>query len=145
MKAIRHTGITVSNLEQSLHFYCDLLDLRVVKEANEGGEYISKLCSLPEDRANIKTVKLALDDTIVLELIWYEYYHDVLNVKCDIHFTRTCHMAFQVEDVESEYRRLSNAGVEFLSEPQTSPDGYARVVFCKDPDGVFVELVELRY
>ena len=143
MKAVRHTGIAVSDLEQSLHFYCDLLDLKVVKEADEGGEYISKLCSIPEHKANIKTVKLALDDTIVLELIWYEYYHNVLNTKSDIYCTRTCHIAFQVEDVEIEYRRLLNARVEFLSEPQFSPDNYAKVVFCRDPDGIYIELVEV--
>ena len=35
------------------------------------------------------------------------------------------------------------AGVEFVSAPQRSEDGSAKVVFGRTPDGVFLELVEL--
>lgn len=140
---IRHTGIAVSNLENSIHFYRDLLGLKIVKEANEGGIYISNLCNIPLANADIKTVKLAADCGNLIELIWYKTYYDVLNVKSDMFYTRTCHIAFQVEDIEVEYYRLSEMGVEFLSAPQESPDHYAKVVFCRDPDGVHIELVEL--
>ena len=40
------------------------------------------------------------------------------------------------------YNRLVEAGVYFNSPPQLSPDGFAKVTFCKDPDGSLIELVE---
>lgn len=143
IKAIRHTGIAVSNLEQSLYFYSTLLGLRLVKTDEEGDSYISKLCGIPAGRSDIITVKLAADDGNLIELIWYRSFHDRLVVKSEMYWTQTCHIAFAVDHIEVEYERLSKAGVEFLSEPQTSPDGYAKVVFCRDPDGIFIELVEL--
>lgn len=142
MKSIRHMGIAVSNMTRSLDFYSRLFGLQIVKETNEGGHYISKLCDLPEDKSNIRTIKLAADDGNLIELIEYEYCLNPpdKNIMCQI---RTCHIAFTVNDISAEYKRLNTAGISFLSEPQFSPDSYAKVVFCRDPDGVFIELVEV--
>jgi len=52
------------------------------------------------------------------------------------------HVAFTVENVEKEYRKLQEQGVVFTCEPQVSPDGKAKVTFCVDPDGVPIELVQ---
>ena len=143
MKSIRHIGIAVSDISRSLSFYVGLLGLKIVSEAHEGGDYISTLCALPKDKSSIRTVKLSAGSGSLLELIQYESYHNRLVVKSEMHWTQTAHIAFQVDDVDLEYRRLSERGVEFLSEPQTSPDNYARVVFLRDPDGIFIELVTL--
>ena len=143
MKAIRHTGIAVSNLEKSLYFYSALLELKLVKLQEEPDFYISKLCSIPEGRASTITAKLAVQDGNLIELIQYESFHDRLVVKSEMHWTQTAHIAFEVDNLDKEYKRLLNSGVPFLSEPVVSPDGYAKVVFCRDPDGIFIELVEV--
>ncbi|HJO63248.1 MAG TPA: VOC family protein, partial [Desulfobacterales bacterium] len=52
------------------------------------------------------------------------------------------HIAFTVEDIEQVYKRLVQSGITFLSTPQSSPDGYAKVAFCRAPEGTFIELVE---
>jgi len=143
IKAIRHTGIAVSNLENSLHFYGTLLGLKLIKMDEEGGSYISKLCDIPAGKSDIITAKLAADDGNLIELIQYGAFHDRLVVKSEMSWTQTCHIAFPVDNIKAEYERLSKTGVEFLSEPQISPDGYAKVVFCRDPDGIYIELVEV--
>ena len=33
--------------------------------------------------------------------------------------------------------------IQFNSSPQISPDGYAKVVFCRAPEGTMIELVEV--
>ena len=53
------------------------------------------------------------------------------------------HIAFTVDDVNAAYDRLKNEGVSFISAPKVSPDGYAKVAFCRAPEGTFVELVEV--
>ena len=50
------------------------------------------------------------------------------------------HMAIAVQDFETEYQRLKGAGVEFLTEPETSKGN--RVVFFKDADGNYLHLIE---
>jgi len=53
------------------------------------------------------------------------------------------HIALAVKDIDGEYERLRKEAVVFMSNPVLSPDGYAKVAFCRAPEGTFVELVEV--
>lgn len=142
MKAIRHTGIVVSDMERSLEFYRNLLGLRAVENFKEEGEYINKISGL--SGVKLWMVKLVADDGTMVELLKYVSHPqkapDNLQI-CDIGCS---HIAFTVDDVDKEYTRLSDKGVRFNCPPLVSPDGCAKVAFCRDPDGVFIELVELQ-
>jgi hypothetical protein len=50
---------------------------------------------------------------------------------------------FTVEDLEKTFEVLSKNGVHFNAPPQHSPDGYAKVTFCRGPENLFLELVEV--
>lgn len=50
------------------------------------------------------------------------------------------HLAIAVQDFDTEYQRLKSAGVEFLTDPETSKGN--RVVFFKDADGNYLHLIE---
>lgn len=140
MKSIRHIGIVVSDLEKALHFYRDLLGLKVVREMDESGEYIDNISSL--ENASVRTVKMAAGDGHLIELLYYKFHPKSPNKNKAINEMGCSHVAFTVADIESEYMRLMKQGVLFNAPPQRSPDGYAKVTFCKDPDGTFIELVE---
>ena len=140
MKTIRHTGIVVSDLEQALHFYRDLLGLKVVKRMDESGKYIDRISGLKN--VKVTTVKLAAEDGNLVELLYYHSYLGRRDAKKDLRRIGISHVAFTVRDLDLEYKRLSKAGVQFNSPPQISPDGYAKVTFCKDPEDNFIELVE---
>lgn len=142
MKAFRHAGIVVSNMEKALRFYRDLLGLRVVKDLNESGEYIDNLLNLKS--AVVHTIKLSCDggDSLV-ELL--NFTNPSVKARDVYPFSiGPTHVAFEVEDLDMIYRKLNKARVSFNSIPQNSPDGFAKVAFCKDPDGTLIELVELR-
>ncbi|MEJ5227790.1 VOC family protein [Thermodesulfovibrio sp.] len=141
IKNIRHIGIVVSNLELSLHFYSDLLGFKVVKKMEESGEYIDNISSLKN--VKITTVKMAAPDGNLVELLYYHSHQRATILHREIWQTGISHIAFSVDDIEQEYNRLSAAGVTFNSPPQLSTDGYAKVTFCRDPDGNFIELVEV--
>ena len=139
MKAIRHTGIVVSNLDKTLYFYRDILGLKIQREMNETGKYIDNLSGLKD--VKVKTIKMSADDGNLIELLYYEshprksFNRDI----CDIGYS---HIAFTVENLEYKYKKLKEKGVRFNSAPQISPDGKTKVVFCCDPEGNFIELVE---
>ena len=43
IKDIRHIGIAVTSMENSLHFYRDLLDLKIERVMDEHGEYTDNM------------------------------------------------------------------------------------------------------
>ena len=141
MKNIRHVGIVVSDIERSLKFYRDLLGLKTVLDFSEQGRYIDTLSDLTDVR--LRMVKLIADDGSMIELLCYLSHpkrRPPGNKICEIGPT---HVAFTVDDVDKIYAEWSAKGVRFNCPPQVAPDGKAKLTFCQDPDGTFLEIVEL--
>ena len=138
---LRHTGIVVRDLDAALRFYIGLLGFTIVSNMQEGGRHMDALLRLSD--AEVLTTKLSAPDGGMIELLKFSspewgrlsYGREL----CDFGFS---HIALTVKDLDAEYHRLTALGVEFLSPPQVGPDGYAKVVFCRDPEGNFVELVQ---
>ena len=140
IKEVRHAGIVVSNLDVSVKFYCDLLNLKVKSNANEEGEFLDNMLS----RKNVKNkvAKLTANNgTALIELIESESFSNVL--PRDFFTIGASHVAFTVDDLDKTYEYLLDNGVKFNAPPQKSPDGFAKVTFCLDPDNTPIELVEV--
>ena len=142
MNHIRHIGIVVTDLERSLRFYRDLLGMSIVRRMEESGDFIDKLLGLV--KADVTTVKLSLDlNPTLIELLHFKS-HKIEGVNQTKVFTPgLSHIAFTVPDVDHLYRHLSKAGIVFNAAPQLSPDRRAKVAYCKDPDGTYIELVQV--
>ncbi len=140
IKNIRHTGIVVIDLEASLYFYRDLLGFQIVKQMEEMGHYIDNILSLRN--VNVTTIKITSPSGQMIELLKY-HSHNAEQKKREICEIGISHIAFTVDDLDTEYRRLENEGIQFNSSPQLSPDGYAKVAFCRAPEGTLIELVEV--
>jgi len=63
-----HTGFNVSDMDQSLEFYRDLLGLEVTRDLVFEGEILDKLGGLPESKAHIVFAGNG-DDRHFLELV----------------------------------------------------------------------------
>ena len=141
IKEIRHFGISVKNIEKALKFYRDLLGLEIMREMDEHGNYIDNMLNLKN--VKVKTVKLSCNGKgTIVELLEFKSHKSEI-VSREIFDFGASHIAFTVENIEKTYKYLLNNGVKFNAIPQTSPDGYAKVTFCFDPDGTPVELVEV--
>ena len=137
---IRHTGIVVDDLSKSLRFYRDLLGFEVVKRAKENGPYIERILAL--GNASVTTVKMTSHDGQMIELLSYTTPSEKKQER-KINDVGLSHIALAVIDIDCEYERLRKESVEFISNPVLSPDGYAKVAFCRAPEGTFIELVEV--
>jgi len=141
MKAVRHAGIVVSDLEKSLEFYRDLLGLKVKTRAVESGDYIDQLNE--KTAILVTTVKMSADDgPTLIELLkfnWPEVKPEKAPGPFKIGLT---HIAFTVDNLEKVYQKLLANGIHFNCPPIIPPNGKAKATFCKDPDGTLVELVE---
>lgn len=140
MKNIRHTGIVVSDAERSIEFYTGLLGFEIKKDMLESGDYIDNFSAL--EGAVVRTVKMTLSNGDMVELLCYQTHPEVPDMDRPITRIGCSHIAMTVDNLDDTYERLVNAGVVFNSPPQYSPDGFAKVTFCKDPDGSLIELVE---
>ena len=141
MKNIRHTGIVVSDLEKSLHFYRNVLGLKVQRDILEQGEFIDNILGLKN--VKVRTIKMSADDGNLVELLWYKSHPRKPGGAKKICEIGVSHIAFTVEDIDYEYKRLKEKGVKFHCSPQVSLDNKAKVTFCRDPEGNLVELVEI--
>ncbi len=139
--AIRHVGLVVSDLPAALHFWCDILGFSVVKQVEEFGPHLDAILGLREVR--LTTAKLAAPDGNVIELLHYHTHPDNTSWQGQPYSTGFTHIAMTVKDLDLAYTTLSVAGVTFNAPPQLTPDGYAKVTYCKGPEGVLLELVEV--
>ena len=140
IKDVRHVGIVVSDMEKSLKFYRDLLGLKVKSLVNEEGKFLDNM--LAHENVKNKVAKLVTEQgNALVELIDSRSYG---NKKDRDFFTiGASHFAFTVDDLEKTYDYLVKNGVKFTAPPQQTPDGFAKVTFCEDPDGTPIELVEV--
>ena len=140
IKDIRHTGIVVADIEASLYFYRNLLGFQVAKQMEEAGDYIDNISSLRN--VKVTTVKLTSPSGQMIELLKYHSHPAEQKMReiCEIGIS---HIAFTVDDLDFEYERLKDKGIQFNSPPQLSTDGYAKVTFCRAPEGTLIELVEV--
>jgi catechol 2,3-dioxygenase-like lactoylglutathione lyase family enzyme len=139
--AIRHTGIVVSNMETSLPFYRDLLGLEIWWNTIEQGPEMDAVTGIPS--ARVHTVKLRAPDCVTIELQQYLNQPRPVHapaMACDVGCS---HVALQVRNLDVLYQTAVRAGIRFNTPPVVAPGGKAKVTYCRDPEGVILELVEI--
>ena len=137
---IRHTGIVVSDLSRSIHFYTDLLGFHIISQVDEPGAFIDKILGLKDTK--LTTVKMSDPKDQKIELLFFHSHEEPHTNLKNIFSTGITHFAVTVEDVDHTYKTLLGLGIEFINPPVISPDGHAIVTFCKDPDGNYIEIVQ---
>lgn len=137
---IRHTGIVVSDMQRSLEFYRDRLGLEPVIDFTEEGKYIDTLTAL--EGVRLRMVKLVAKDGSMIELLQYLSHPQQESGGRELCEIGPTHLAFTVDDVEKVFADWFAKGVKCNCAPQLSPDGKAKLFFCQDPDGTFLEIVE---
>ena len=139
-----HVAVTVSDMERSLAFYCDLLGLQEVERHHLEGEIISKMAGKPD--VIMEVVRLEAPETPGVMLDLQQYVAPEGKVSdAQLGDVAHAHFCFGVPDVWAAYKDLTTKGVEFVSEP-VSFDlewGIVYVVFFKDPDGFVLELMQV--
>ncbi|WP_404399359.1 VOC family protein [Idiomarina seosinensis] len=122
-----HTMVRVEDLQQSLHFYCDLLGLTEVSRLeNEKGRFTLVYLAAPADSEEAKTTKSPL-----LELT---YNWDPESYEGGRNFG---HLAYQVDNIYQFCQKLMDNGVVINRPPR---DGH--MAFVRSPDNISIELLQ---
>lgn len=141
ISAIRHTGLVVADLERALHFWCDALGFKVVRQMEESGPHIDAMMGLQDVR--VTTAKLAAPDGNLIELLQFHSHPDRPQWDGAPYSTGFTHIALTVDDLDALVGKLVPLGVTFSAPPQYSPDGGVKVIYAKGPEGALLELVEI--
>ena len=141
MTGLRHVGIVVRDLGAALKFYRDILGFREARTMPEEGEFLDAILGMA--RASVRTVKLQGASGSQVELLAFQAPNIEIDASPGLTRSGPTHIAVTVDDVDSLYAKLTNAGFECTTAPLVSPDGGAKVTFCRDPDGTYVELVQV--
>lgn len=122
-----HTMVRVSDLDASLHFYCDLLGLEEVRRKdNEKGRFTLVFLAAPADSG--RSARLSAPE---VELTWN---WDPETYGGDRNFG---HLAYRVDDIYAACERLKAGGVTINRPPR---DGH--MAFVRSPDGISIELLQ---
>ncbi len=122
-----HTMVRVTDLEQSLHFYRDLLGLKETRRIeNEKGRFTLVFLAAPDDAQLV-----AERSAPMLELT---YNWDPEDYRGGRNFG---HLAFEVPDIYEACGRLRDGGVVINRPPR---DGH--MAFVRSPDQISIELLQ---
>ncbi len=122
-----HTMIRVSNLEKSLHFYCNGLGFEVVKREDHEKDRFSLVFL----RAGCSS---SSDPMIELTYNWDTHHYDKGN--------GYGHVAYQVDSISEVQRQLQSNGYDLSWGPGETPNKKRKMAFVDDPDGYEIELLE---
>mgnify|MGYP003675679172 CR=1 FL=1 len=139
MISLRHVGLAVTDMDNALELYRDIFKLEVVWDQIESGKFIDRLSNIPD--VKVRTVKLKDAKGGMIELLQYLSHPDKINHD-PINRIGCSHIAITVDDIVGMQLQLLAHGLKFHWSPQVSDDGNAKVAFCRDENGVLIEVVE---
>jgi catechol 2,3-dioxygenase-like lactoylglutathione lyase family enzyme len=137
-----HFGVCVSDLDRSLRFYCDALGFEKA-ESHEIGREFAALMDLP---AVAVTSQFIRKGTTAIELLAFREPAPVGDCgRRPVHQLGLTHLSFRVDDLAATEARIVELGGAVVESSRTTIDlGGAPLefVYCTDPDGVRVELMD---
>jgi lactoylglutathione lyase len=136
-----HTMIRVSNLDESLNFYCGVLGLaEVYHYENEKGKFTNVFLKAPNDDVGEAPAekKMGMSGHVapVLE-ITYNWPDEDGNAKEYSGGRNFGHLAYSVENIYDFCDHVQKNGVVINRPPR---DG--RMAFIKSPDGISIEILQ---
>ena len=138
-----HVGICVSDLDRSVRFYCEGFGFEEVA-AHEVGPEFGGLMELDDLRLSSRMIH---SNGVTIELLGYAS-PAVLGepVRRPMNQLGLTHLSFRVDDLAGVAARIEALGGQLVPSTRTSLDlgGTALdFVYCTDPDGVRIELMDL--
>jgi catechol 2,3-dioxygenase-like lactoylglutathione lyase family enzyme len=141
IKAVRHTGVVVRDLEKSTEFYCALgfvEDNRAIEE----GDFIDTVVGL--QNAKLEWVKLKAPDGYLLELLQYHSHPEQKEIAKQKSNQLGCsHLAFSVDDIDFICEKIEEIGGSIVNLPALTNDKKVKVAYCYDNEGNLMEIVEV--
>ncbi len=127
-----YTGIRVKNMDESIRFYTEVLEMQIVEKRQK----------TEPTKGEVVTLK-SPDSNQLLELNFYE--NDSPFFAPYVNGEDLDHLAFTVENLESTVSDLKRKHVKIIVEPyQIGASAGWREAFIEDPNGIWIELLQRK-
>jgi catechol 2,3-dioxygenase-like lactoylglutathione lyase family enzyme len=142
---LHHVGLTVSDIEEAIRFYRDILGMSLVgRRPSVTADYVAKQTGYDSVELNVASFRVRPDSQQSLEVVQYMNH---AGPPSDLATNRpgNSHLCFVVDDFHACYEDLKLKGVKFKSDPVTitaGPNEGGIVVYFYDPDGHPLELFQ---
>ena len=122
VKKLLHTRMRVSDMDQTINFYTNVLGLEVLeRKVSPRGSHLAFL-KVPNSEELIELTSFPPSGPVIVQ-------EDLV------------HLAFQVESLDETLVSLNSMGVKVTDGPTQTSSG-SRFIFIDAPDGYEVELIE---
>ena len=141
IKAVRHTGVVVRDLEKSVAFY-RTLGFVEDNRATEEGVFIDTVVGLQNTK--LEWIKLKAADGYLLELLQYHSHPERKEIEKQKSNQLGCsHLAFTVDNIELVCTHVEKNGGSLVNQPVLTKDKKVKVAYCHDVEGNLMEIVEV--
>jgi glyoxylase I family protein len=143
IKNLNHVSFTVSNLNDSIKFYKDVLNFKLFNKSKRNKKFSEKVTGIKNAKLNIAYMEL---NNFYLELIEYE---DGKGTKIDtsVNNIGSAHVCFNINNFNNYLSKLLKSKLELVGEPTIIPDGPNKgkqVVYVQDIDNNKLEFISLE-
>ena len=122
VKKLLHTRMRVSDLDQTIRFYTDVLGLEVLeRKTSPRGSHLAFL-KVPNSEELIELTSFPPSGPVTVQ-------EDLV------------HLAFKVDSLDDTITTLTAKGIRVTDGPTTTSSG-SRFIFIDAPDGYEIELIE---
>jgi catechol 2,3-dioxygenase-like lactoylglutathione lyase family enzyme len=140
---IHHVGLTVSDLEQAIDFYCARLGLEERFRYEGESLYLRRQGNLEDNY--VRGANLLLPGTGVYLELWE--FRTPAGPPADVakYNVGSAHLCFLVDDMVADHASLTERGIQFVGPPAEVTAGVnkgARAIYFTGPDNVPLELFQ---
>ena len=143
VKSFLHIGISVIDLEASVKFYSEIMQMDIERRSKYQGDLISRIVGVKDADLDICVLE---KDNLRIELLDYNNNKRKKLIK---HPNQDqpglVHLSFLVDDVDKEYERIKAYGYEFNSPPMVARKNGPKIAYFKGPDNVVIEIYEKNF
>jgi catechol 2,3-dioxygenase-like lactoylglutathione lyase family enzyme len=142
---VHHVGLTVLDIERSVHFYRDVLGLHLIRRRSADADYLGRQTGYQGVRLEAASFQLSAAGELRLELVQYVT-HAGGPADTATNRAGNTHICFQVDDIQRAYDALRAQGVQFRSAPvaiTSGPNQGGYGVYLSDPDDYTIELFQV--
>jgi len=140
IKSFLHIGISVIDLEDSVKFYSEIMQMNIEYRTRNKGEIISRVVDVKNADMDVCVLE---KNNLRIELL--DYKNDERK-KLINHPNQDqpglIHISFLVDNVDKEYERIKALGYEFNSPPMVARENGPKITYFKGPDNVVIEIFE---
>jgi len=143
VKSFLHIGISVIDMEASIKFYSEIMQMNIERRNKYQGDLISRIVGVKDADLDICVLE---KNNLRIELLDYNNDKRKKLIKYpNQDQPGLVHISFLVDNVDKEYERIKACGYEFNSPPMVARKNGPKITYFKGPDNVVIEIYEKNY